>query len=82
MKLQIGFIFCQQKHPSSLKQKAPLDKGPSINDVSSEGEGGGVKNRRLYLAKSRLREREGGHKIGKMGRRRLWMVPCLKVSLK
>ena len=47
-------------------------KGQSINDVSSEGEGGGgVKNCRFYLEKSQLRGREGGHKIQKMGRRRL-----------
>ena len=49
-------------------------KGPSINDVSSEGEGGEVKNQRFYLVKRRLRGREGGHKIEKMGRRRLRMA--------
>ena len=37
----------------------PSDKGPSINDVSSEWEGGGVKNRRFYLVKRRVRGREG-----------------------
>ena len=36
-----------------------------------------VKNRRVYLAKRRLRGREGGHKIGKIGRRRLWMAHYL-----
>ena len=44
-----------------------FDKGPSINDVSSMGKGGGVKNVRTYLVKRRQRGREGGHKIGKMG---------------
>ena len=34
-----------------------------------------VKNVRIYLVKRRQRGREGGQKIGKMGRRRLWMSP-------
>ena len=42
-------------------------------DVSSKGEGGWVKNVGIYLVKRRQRGR--GHKIGKMGRRRLWMAP-------
>ena len=37
--------------------------------------GRGVKNVRIYLVKRRQRGREGGHKIGKMGRRNLWMSP-------
>ena len=48
--------------------------GPSINDVSLRGREG-VKNVRIYLEKRRQRGREGGHKIRKMGRRRLWMSP-------
>ena len=42
-------------------------------DVSSKGEGGWVKNVGIYLVKRRQRGR--GHKIGKLGRRRLWMAP-------
>ena len=37
--------------------------------------------RRFYLVKSRLRGREGGHKIQKMGRRRLWMAPCYNLEI-
>ena len=40
------------------------DKGSSINDVSSKGEGGGVENAGIYLVKRRQKGREGGHKIG------------------
>ena len=47
--------------------------GPSINDVSTKGEGGRVKNVGIYFVKRW--QREGDHKIGKMGRRRLWMNP-------
>ena len=36
-----------------------------------------VKNVGIYLLKRRQSEREGGHKIGKMGQRRLWMAPKL-----
>ena len=34
-----------------------------------------AQNVRIYLVKRRQRGREGGHKIGKMSRRRLWMAP-------
>ena len=52
-----------------------LTLGPSIHDVSSEGDPqiDGVKNRLFNFIKRRLRGR--GHRIGKMGRRRLWMAP-------
>ena len=33
-----------------------------------------VKNVGIYLVKRQQRGREGGHKIGKMGRHRLWMA--------
>ena len=33
--------------------------GPSINDVSSKGEGGGVRNVGIYLVKRRQKGREG-----------------------
>ena len=58
-----------------------LYKGPSINNISSkgEGEGGGVKNVGIYLVKRQERGREVGHKIGKMGRRRLWMAPYVNI---
>ena len=42
---------------------------------------GRVKNVRIYLVKRQQRGREGGYKIGKMGRRRLWMVPYLSFFL-
>ena len=51
-------------------------KGPSINDVYSEGEGGGQKS--PILLSKKTTKGEGGHKIGKMGRRRLWMAPKTK----
>ena len=55
-----------------------MNKGPSIKDVSSEGEGGGTKNGILGRL-SRLnwgdRGREGGKKLRKMRRRLLWMIP-------
>ena len=37
-----------------------------------------VKNVGIYLVKRRQRGREGGHKIRKMVRRRLWMAPYIK----
>ena len=43
-----------------------------------KGGGRGVKNVGIYLVKRRQMGREGGHKIGKMGRRRLWMAPNKK----
>ena len=57
-------------------QNSKQSKGPSINDVSSKGEG---QNVGIYLVKRRQRGREGGHKIGKMGRRRLWMAPYVNI---
>ena len=45
--------------------KRRLLKGP--------GEEGGVKNVRIYVVKIRQMKREGGHKMGKLDRRRLWM---------
>ena len=51
-----------------------FDKGPSRNDVSSKGEGGGQKYWNL-LGKNTKKGEGGGHKIGKMGRRCLWMPP-------
>ena len=50
--------------------------GSSINDVSSKL---GQKCRNL-LSKKTTKGREGGHKIGKMGRRRLWMAPCYNAA--
>ena len=35
----------------------------------------GVKKVGIYLVKRRQRGREGGHKIGKVGRHRLWKAP-------
>ena len=59
-------------------------KGPSINDVSSEGEGGGPPSKPIYYISlySNLSDkgREGGHKFVKMGRRRLWMSPYVNAS--
>ena len=53
--------------------------GPSINDVSSEGEGGGPPSKPIYyisLFSNPSQQGEGGgHKFAKMGRRRLWMAP-------
>ena len=49
-------------------------KGPSINDLSSEGEGGGQESP-IFLSKKSTNGEGGGHKIQKMGRRRLWMAP-------
>ena len=54
-------------------------KGPSINDVSLEGEGGGPPSKPIYyisVFNNLSRQGEGGgHKFGKMGRLRLWMAP-------
>ena len=44
--------------------------GSSINDVSSKGEGGGIKNVGMYLLKRQQRGRERGRKIRNMVRRR------------
>ena len=54
-----------------------MAQGPSINDVSSKGEGGGGGQKyQNLLSKKTTKGREGSHKIGKMGRPRLWMAPC------
>ena len=49
-----------------------LGKGPSINDISSEGEGGGTQAKPIYyirLFSNLSRQGEGGgHRFGKMGR--------------
>ena len=44
-------------HMKNIKQVVHLTKGPSINDVSSEGEGGGPY---LSLFRNRSRKGEGG----------------------
>ena len=46
----------------------------AINDISSEGEGGGGQKLLILLGKKPIKG-EGGHKIQKMGRRRLWITP-------
>ena len=43
-----------------LSRTCNFDKGPSINDVSSKGEGGGVRNVGIYLVKRRQKGRELG----------------------
>ena len=55
----------KQKRISNKFSRSTIqnNKGPSINDVSSKGEG--VKNVGIYLVKRRQRGREGDHKIGK-----------------
>ena len=48
---------------------------PSINDVSSEGEGGDPPQSQFTIFSNLSRQGEGGgHEFGKMGRRRLWMA--------
>ena len=55
------------------------DKGPFINDVSSEGEGGGPPSKPIYyisLFSSLGQQGEGGgHKFGQMGQHCLWKAP-------
>ena len=83
-----NFFFLQKldKKPRSIFRVSiitpvicPLAKGPFTNDVSSEGEGEGPPSKPIYyisLFSNLSRQWEGGgHKIGKMGRRRLWMAP-------
>ena len=69
----VSFIFQIQK------EMIKYFKGPTINDVSLKGEGGVQKCRNL-LSKKATKGKEGGHKIGKMGRR-LWMTPYARTSL-
>jgi hypothetical protein len=63
--------------------------GPSIKDVSTEGEGGGLEGSEtispLRVIKPKAMKNDkgreggrGGQKIEKMGLRRLWMAPCSK----
>ena len=51
-----------------------ISKGPSINAVSSEGEGGDRFTIKAHLVIWADKGMEGGHKYGKMGQRRLWMT--------
>ena len=57
-----------------------VPKGSSINHISSEGEGGRVTNRRLYLEKRQLMGEAGGHKIWKMDHRCLWKALYKKTT--
>ena len=56
-----------------------IHKVASINDVSSEGKGGGPPSKPIYYTSLFInlnRQGEvGGHAFIKMGRRRLWMAP-------
>ena len=62
-----------------LSVACKLCTGPSINDVSSEGEGGGPPSKPIYYISlfSNLSQQGegGGHKFEKMGQHRLWMAP-------
>ena len=49
--------------------------GPTINDVSSEVREVRGQKSLILLSKKMTKGEGGGHKIGKMGRHRLWMVP-------
>ena len=61
-----------------MTPKRNLPKGPSINVVSSEGEGGGPPSKPIYYISlfSNLSQQGegGGRKFGKMGRRHFWMA--------
>ena len=69
--------MCSIKSLLNKSEAVEMDNGPSINDVSSKGEGGGPPSKPIYYISLLViwadKGREGGNKFRKMGRRRLWM---------
>ena len=64
-------LVCIYVHAKiTILNKAEIAKGPSINDVTSEGEGGGLPSKLIYYISlfSNLSQqgKGGGHKFGKM----------------
>ena len=54
-----------QKSSKNLKVAGNYPKGPSINDVSSEGEGGGPPSKPIYYISlfSKLSQKRGGRGV-------------------